>query len=88
MKTTLLIAAAASCFAQAAVAGPLGEHPAVLVKRNAGVESVQAQTMKFYMHPAGLRLLAHAPSDAGTEVPSDSPSRLAVAQHAKAGTAN
>jgi len=61
MKFMTTIAIAIACSATPAVAEPLGEHPAVLVKRHAAHASQEAPYMKFYMHPAGLQLLAGAP---------------------------
>lgn len=59
MMTTIAIVCA--CSSVPAVAESLGEHPAVLVKRHAIHVSQEAPYMKFYMHPAGLQLLAGAP---------------------------
>lgn len=73
------IAISIFCCAGPAMAAPLGEHPAVLVKRQAGQESTQAASMKFYMHPAGLQLLAHAPAAPMSDAP-----RLAARAHAPA----
>jgi len=62
----VLIIVAASLFVpltQSASADPLGEHPAVMIKRHAGTQSPQPAYMNFYRHPAHLDLLTQAPED-------------------------
>ena len=76
---TMTIAIAVSCFAGSAMAEALGEHPAVLVKRQAAHGSPQADYLKFYLHPAGLQLWARAP-DAGMP---EQPTKLAARPHSQ-----
>lgn len=55
-----LIALIAALAVTPAVAQPLGEHPAVIIAKQWQNRGYDYQS-KFYLHPAGLTLLAEAP---------------------------
>lgn len=60
---TIAIASLIATLSLSAGADPLGEHPAVLIKRHAATQPVQPAYLNFYLHPAHFDLLTQAPAD-------------------------
>jgi len=85
---TIAIASLIATLSLSAGADPLGEHPAVLIKRHAATQPIQPAYLNFYMHPAHLQLLTQAPGDdeVTANAEGDTQRKVVVISSQRAGT--